>query len=185
MDWIGSPRSVCSSGGGRAGSARQSFGRRGRLCGAMLLSFCLGVANGCYTYVPVASAPPSGSVLSLQLNDTGRVALGATLGPTVERIQGAVESSSDSAYVLRMQSVTLFNGQSNGWTGERVVVGKRFVTNTNRREFSTGKTTLAVVVGVGAVVAFVLTRGLLGSGNPDTDPGGGGPPTGSIRLWSH
>jgi hypothetical protein len=147
----------------------------------MLLSFCLGVTNGCYSYVPVASAPPSGSVLSLQLNDTGRVALGPTLGPTVEKIQGAVESSSDSAYVLRMQSVTFFNGQSSGWTGERVVVGKRFVSNTNLREFSSSKTTLAVVVGVGAVVAFVLTRGLLGKGDPGSDPGGGGPPTGSLR----
>ena len=150
----------------------------------MLLSFCLGVANGCYTYVPVASAPPSGSVLSLQLNDTGRVALGQTLGPTVEKIEGAVESASDSEYVLRMQSVTFFNGQKSGWTGERVVVGKRFVMNTNRREFSNSRTTLAIVAGVGAVVAFMATRGLLGSGNTDTDPGGGGPPTGSLRfLW--
>lgn len=151
----------------------------------MLLSFCLGVANGCYSYVPVASAPPPGSVLSLQLNDTGRVVLGQTLGPTVDRLEGAVESSSDSEYVLRMQSVTFFNGQRSGWTGERVVVGKRFVTNTNMREFSSSKTTLAVVAGVGAVVAFVLTRGLLGSGNPDTDPGGGGPPTGSLRAPWH
>jgi hypothetical protein len=151
----------------------------------MVLSFCLGVANGCYTYVPVASAPPSGSVLSLQLNDTGRVALGQTLGPTVEKIEGAVESSSDSEYVLRMQSVTFFNGQKSGWTGERVAVGKRFVMNTERREFSSSKTTLAVVVGVGAVVAFMATRGLLGSGNPDTDSGGGGPPTGSLRLPWH
>jgi hypothetical protein len=150
----------------------------------MLLSFCLGVANGCYEYVPVASAPPSGSVVSLQLTDTGRVALGQTLGPTVEKIEGAVESSSDSAYVLRMQSVTFFNGQKSGWRGERVIVGKRFVTNPSLHEFSNSRTTLAIVVGVGAVLAFIATRGLLGSGNTDTDPGGGGPPTGSFRsLW--
>ena len=151
----------------------------------MLLSFCLGVTNGCYAYVPAASAPPSGSILELQLTDTGRVALGRTLGPTVEKIEGAVESSSDSAYVLRMQSVTFFNGQKSGWTGERVVVGKQYVTNPNRREFSSSRTTLAVVAGVGLVLAFVATRGLLGSGNPDTDPGGGGPPTGSFRSPWH
>jgi hypothetical protein len=148
----------------------------------MLLSFCLGVANGCYSYVPVASAPTSG-VISLLLTDTGRVALGGTLGPTVEKIEGAVESSTDSAYVLRMQSVTFFNGQKAGWTGERVVVGKQYVTNPSKREFSTSKTTLAVFGGVGAVIAFIATRGLLGSGNPDGGPDGGGPPTGSIRIW--
>lgn len=148
----------------------------------MLLSFCLGVANGCYSYIPVASAPTSG-VVSLLLTDSGRVALGRTLGPTVEKIEGAVETSTDTAYVLRMQSVTFFNGQRAGWTGERVVIGKQYVTNPSKREFSTGKTTLAVVGGVGAVIAFVLTRGLIGSGNSDGDPGGGGPPTGSIRIW--
>lgn len=146
----------------------------------MLLSFCLGVANGCYSYVPVASAPTSG-VVSLLLTDTGRVALGRTLGPTVEKIEGAVESSTDSAYVLRMQSVTFFNGQRSGWMGERVVVGKQYVTNPSKREFSTGKTTLAVAGGIAAVIAFIAGRGLLGSGNPDGDPGGGGPPTGSFR----
>jgi hypothetical protein len=151
----------------------------------MLLSFCLGVANGCYAYVPVASAPPSGAIISLDLNDTGRVALGKTLGPTVEKIEGAVESSSDSAYVLRMQSVTFFNGQKSGWTGERIVVGRQYVANPSRREFSTSRTTLAVVGGLGAVLAFIASRGLLGNGNPDTDPGGGGPPTGSFRPSGH
>lgn len=150
----------------------------------MLLSFCLGVANGCYSYVPVASAPTSG-VVSLLLTDTGRVALGRTLGPTVEKIEGAVESSSDSAYVLRMQSVTFFNGQRSGWMGERVVVGKQFVTNPSKRQFSSSRTTLAVVGGVAAVIAFIASRGVLGGGTPDTDPGGGGPPTDSFRpRWN-
>lgn len=151
----------------------------------MLLSFCLGVSNGCYAYIPVGSAPPSGSVVSLQLNDTGRVALGQTIGPSVEKIEGAVESSSDSAYVLRMQSVTFFNGQKGNWTGERVVVGKQFVTNPSKRQFSSSRTTLAVVGGVAAVIAFIATRGVLGGGTPDTDPGGGGPPTDSFRpRWN-
>jgi hypothetical protein len=151
----------------------------------MPLSFCLGSASGCYSYVPVSSAPASGSVVSLQLNDNGRVALGQTLGPTVESIEGAVEASSDSDYVLRMQSVTFFNGQKSAWTGERVVVGRQFVSNTSRRQFSNSKTTLAIVGGVGAVLAFIASRGLLGSGNSPTDPGGGGPPTGSMRSPSH
>jgi len=151
----------------------------------MLLSFCLGIANGCYSYVPVASTPAPGSVLSLQLNDSGRVALGKTLGPTVDKLEGAVESASDSAYTLKMQSVTFFNGQRSDWTGESVLVGKRYVVNTNRRVFSNSKTTLAVVGAVGAIVAFIATRAVLGSGTPDTDPGGGGPPTGSFRGWSH
>jgi hypothetical protein len=117
--------------------------------------------------------------VSLQLNDNGRVALGQTLGPTVESIEGAVEASSDSDYVLRMQSVTFFNGQKSAWTG------RQFVSNTSRRQFSNSKTTLAIVGGVGAVLAFIASRGLLGSGNSPTDPGGGGPPTGSMRSPSH
>src|SRR5258705_13325777 len=110
-----------SSGVGRANRARPLSGRYLR---AMLLSFCLGIANGCYSYVPVASTPAPGSVLSLQLNDSGRVALGKTLGPTVDKLEGAVESASDSAYTLKMQSVTFFNGQTSDWTGESVSVGK-------------------------------------------------------------
>jgi hypothetical protein len=151
----------------------------------LLLSFCLGVANGCYAYVPVASTPAPGSILSLQLNDNGRAALGTTLGPTVDKVEGSVESASDSSYVLRMKSVTFFNGQTSNWTGESVTVGKQYVNNTNRRVFSNSRTTLAVVGAVGAVVAFIATRGVLGSGTPDTDGGGGGPPTGSFRGWWH
>lgn len=176
---------VRSSGGGRANRARPLSGRRFVLWRAMLLSFCLGVTNGCYSYVPVASTPAPGSVLSLQLNDSGRVALGRTLGPTVDKIEGAVESASDSSYVLKMQSVTFFNGQTSNWTGESVAVGKQYVSNTSRRVFSNSRTTLAVLGGVGAVIAFIATRAVIGSGTPDSDPGGGGPPTGSFRGWWH
>ena len=148
----------------------------------LLLVFCLGAVDGCYAYTPLESAPPSGSIVSFQLNDPGRVALGQSLGPSVEKIEGAVESATDSSYVLRMQSVTFVNGQTSNWTGERVVVGKQFVMNSRERQFSSSRTTLAVVGGAAAVAAFIVTRGILGSGTPDTDGQGGGPPTDSFRI---
>ena len=149
----------------------------------MILAFSLGVSSGCYSYVPVSSTPASGSVVSLHINDVGRVALGRTIGPAVERIEGKVESATDSAYVLRMQSVTHFNGQQASWTGERVVVEREFVTNSATRIFSRSKTAGAIAGGAAALVAFIATRALLGSGNEPGDPdNGGGPPTDAFRL---
>lgn len=146
------------------------------------LALSLGVVGGCYAYTPMQTAPPPGTVVSFELNDPGRVALGQSIGPSAEKIEGALESATDSSYVLKMQSVTFVNGQQTDWTGEHLVVGRQFVTNLTQRQFSSGRTTLAVLGGIAAAAAFVATRSVLGGGNPDTDGTGGGPPTDSFRA---
>lgn len=144
----------------------------------------MGVANGCYVYTPVQPVPVNETV-SFRVNDAGRVALGQSLGPSVDRIEGLVASMNDSAYVLNVRSVTYFNGQANPWSGERVVVGKAFVFDPSARRFSKSRTALAIGAGVGAVVGFIVTRALLGRGNPDIEvPGGDGSGTGQFRAPS-
>lgn len=144
----------------------------------------MGIANGCYVYTPVQPVPVSETV-SFRVNDAGRVALGQSLGPAVDRIEGVVASVNDSAYVLNMRSVTYFSGDSNAWSGERVEVGKSFVFAPAARRFSRSRTALAIGGGVAAVVGFIVTRALLGKGSPDTeDPGGGGGGTNQLRTPS-
>lgn len=138
--------------------------------------FALGFAQGCYEYTPARTTPMIGSTLSLDLTDRGRVGMGDQIGPSARTIEGVVRAQDDSAYMLKVSSVVYLNGQLNRWTGEPLTVSRGFVTNLRERQFSRSRTALVAAIGVGAVVAFIVSRGLLGFGNttPDTGPGQGG-----------
>ena len=90
---------------------------------------------GCYTTGPVMSAPAPGTTVLLDLNDPARVQLGDRIGPSAARIEGIVQAQNDTAYMLRISSVTYLNGQSNKWSGEPLTVPASLVSSARVREF--------------------------------------------------
>lgn len=149
--------------------------RRGRrFAGGCLLAFLNGVASACYVNTPLVAAPAPGDRLDLELNDRGRVGLGENIGPAAITVAGELQEQTDSAYMIRVASVGYVNGQSNKWNGEPLTVKKDFVKDVSERKLSRGRSFLAAGILTGVVLTFALTRNLLGAGNSDREPGGGG-----------
>lgn len=149
----------------------------GHLHGALrgiLLCFASGLIQGCYVYTPVMGHPAPTAYVALDITDRGRVGLGDLIGPAATRVEGVVQSETDSVYALNVASVGYLNGQSNRWSGEPLTVRKDFIGSVRERKFSRGRTALATGSAVGGVLLFALTRGLLGFGGGSG--GGGGDP---------
>lgn len=136
----------------------------------MLLS---GFASGCYTTVPVASTPRPGHILVMELNDRGRVALGPSIGDAATKVEGLLDSRTDSAYVVKVKSVVYMNGSNTRWTDEPLTVQSDLVRELRERKFSPTRTALLAGGAAGAVVAFFASLGVLGFGTPDTQKGPG------------
>src|SRR4051812_26198950 len=128
--------------------------KSGRAGVAYLLVFLLGFTSGCYSFAPVVTTPAPGTQLVLGLNDQGRVALGQSVGPAAQTIEGTLQAKNDSAYVIAVNSVRYFNGGTNVWSGEPLTVATSLVQEAQVRRFSPGKTALAVAVGAAAVLSF-------------------------------
>lgn len=142
-----------------------------RLLGrAAVLAFLTGVATGCYSYLPLPASPATGTEVKLDISDQGRVALGESLGPSVRFIEGRLQAASDTGYVMNVSSVGYVNGTENKWSGERVVVRPAYVSAAKERRLSKGKTWFGIAVGVGAALAYILTRSIFASGSPDPEP---------------
>jgi hypothetical protein len=137
-------------------------------------AFLVAVLSGCYVYSAAPAAPPPGTYLLLDLTDRGRVALGDSIGSGARALEGTAVSSTDSAYSLRVTRVSYLNGQSNSWTGERLVVPRDLVTNAKEKRFSRSRTWIAAAAVGAGLVAFIASRGLLGFGSGGSD--GGQPP---------
>jgi hypothetical protein len=144
---------------------------------AVLVGAAVSGAGACYSYAPAASTPAPGATVSLALTDAGRVALGPSIGDAARSLEGVVESVRDSGFALRMRSVSYVNGQTNNWTGERLMVPRQHVTNARERRFSRGRTALVAVGAVGGIIAFIASRNLLGSGTSVDKPGGDNTPS--------
>jgi hypothetical protein len=165
-------------GGRRAGecasSAHSPIRRNARTARCCALGFVLGVSSGCYVYPPVVTTPSPGAELRLDLNDRGRAALGALIGPSAVNVEGVLQSSPDTAYMLGVTSVTYSRGQTNKWSGEPLTVSKDFVVNTTQRTFSRRRTWLTAAGMAAGVAALIATRDLFGRGSEPPDGGGGG-----------
>ena len=114
-----------------------------------------------------------GQVLVMDLNDNGRVALGPSIGPAATRIEGLLDSRTDSAYVVKVSSVVYMNGSNNRWTNEPLTIRSDLVRELRERKFSRSRSMLLAAGIVGGTVAFIASRGLLGFGTPNTDKGPG------------
>lgn len=161
---------------GRVGGAPRALPAGWRLRRACGLAFLAGTTTGCYSYVPLQPAAVGpGARVVLEVNDRGRVALTDSLGPSVDRIEGEVQSRSDSSYLLSVVFVDYVNGSRHAWAGEPLSVPADAVGGLRERRISRGRTALAIVGGIGAVLAFALTRDLLGHGSVGKEPPDPGP----------
>ena len=166
--------------GAAARAARAPAPRAVRVRRTGLLT-ALAANAACYTTHPLMAAPEPGAVAVVSLNDRGRVALGEAIGPNADRVEGSVVSRSDTSFVLAVRTVDYIGGASNEWKGESVTVPVAGVRGMTEKRFSKARTYLAAGALVAGVVAFIVTRSLLGeSGTLVEDPGSGNPPSGSF-----
>jgi hypothetical protein len=140
---------------------------------AAFLGLFTGFSAGCYSTVPVASAPQPGEILVMELNDQGRVALGPSVGSAARTIEGTLDARTDSAYTVRVASVVYLNGTNNRWTNESLTIRSDLVRELREKKFSRSRTALLAGGIVGGAVAFIASRGVLGLGTPDRDKGPG------------
>lgn len=126
------------------------------------------VLQGCYTYVPFGGVTVTpGMHVSLELNDRGRVALGERLGPELLRVDGALQDVDDTTLVLRVAQVRDINGGIVKWSDERVRLKQDYTKQIFERRLDKPKTGMFVAGVVALLGAFVLTRNLVGSADPD------------------
>jgi hypothetical protein len=138
---------------------------------AALLGLFTGFSAGCYTTVPVSSTPQPGQVLVLDLNDQGRAALGPSVGASVTRIEGTLDTRTDSAYTVKVASVVYMNGSNNRWTNEPLTIRSDLVRDMREKKFSRSRSGLLAAGIVGLAAGFIVSRDLLGLGTPDRDKG--------------
>ncbi|HEX5436224.1 MAG TPA: hypothetical protein VFW98_03640 [Gemmatimonadaceae bacterium] len=157
--------------GGRG--ARDAWRVSRRLGFTLALAFTL--LEGCYTYVPFNAAMPApGTQLELVLNDQGRVAVGERLGPEVASVDGTLVGITGPRYELHIAKVQYLDGTSSSWGGEGVELLQQHIKSVLERKFSKGRTVAAILAGVGAVSAFIITRNIIGNGTGEPPLKGGG-----------
>jgi hypothetical protein len=132
----------------------------------------LGLA-GCYTLQPArGESPQVGTRVAFDVNDAGRVALGGSMGPEIDQVEGRLLERTDDEYVLAVANVKLLRGGHQVWGGETVRIKSDHVATTYTRRFSRARTVGLAIAGGGAV-AFLVTRAITGAGDRDetTIPG--------------
>jgi hypothetical protein len=149
--------------------------RNSRAC-LVVAGLLPGLLGACYSYRSLATTPAPSSRVSLVLTDQGRAEAAERIGPQTERVEGAVVSSTDSAYLLAVSAVQPISGQLVRWSGETVTVRRDQVALLYERRLSKGRTALFAGAVVGVVVAAISTS-LFGFGSEDVPivpPGEGG-----------
>jgi hypothetical protein len=137
-----------------------------RLC-MMGLAVAMVGASACYTLEPIrGSSPVLGTRIALDVNDAGRVALGGSMGPEIDRVEGRLIERTNGEYLLGVTSVVLLRGGVQTWKGEQVVVKPEFVSTVYERRLDKARTGLFAAVVAGSVIA-IASQSLLTSGSED------------------
>lgn len=132
--------------------------------------------SACYVYVPLSTTPEPGVRLAVELNDVGRVGVANNVGPEVGRVEGFLQSRSDSQYVIRVADVFGLYGTRTRWAGEPVTFRSEYLRTVRARRLSRGRTAALVSTLAVALGTFIVTRDLLGLGGgtdvppPDREP---------------
>jgi hypothetical protein len=138
----------------------------------LLAAFALALTSACYDVQPMVSATPApGTRLALSINDTGRVALGGTMGPEIRRVEGNLLDRDENTYLLAVTGVNLLNGDFQKWDGETVRIQSNMVNGLYERRFSKGRT--IAFVGLVALAATVIKVPWIKSqldGDPHPEP---------------
>jgi hypothetical protein len=168
-------------------AVRRAFGAAGRVLGVNLYRTIasLGIAStivwtsGCYAYaVKPVSEVSQDAVVTADINDAGRVALGDRVGPEVMRVEGKVVQRSDSSVRLLVSEVTYLNGTTQEWQGQEVALRAQDVKAVTQQSFSRSRTALLIGAIAVGFVATILGLNFLGitSGDPNRDKGSEPPP---------
>jgi len=125
---------------------------------------------GCYTLQPVgAVVPHEGTKVAFGVNDMGRAALGGSMGPEIDQVEGNLLESDTDAYLLSVTSVRSLRGGEQRWAGEAIRIKREFVSNTYVRKFSASRTVAVSALGAVAIAAIVKGS-LLGEGSIEDPP---------------
>lgn len=137
-----------------------------------------GLLGACYTYrlVPSTSIQPATQV-SVVLSDYGRLEAARQIGPAAARVEGAVVSASDTAYLLAVSGVKPISGSWVKWSGEAVSMRRDYVALAYERRPARGRTVLLVTGAAFTALTVMVNLNILGFGRLDIPliPGGGDP----------
>jgi len=128
-------------------------------------------SSGCYSLERVnGSSPIPGTRIALDVNDAGRVALGGSMGPEIDRVEGTLIERTNGEYLLGVTSVSLLRGGGvQTWKGEQVVVKPEFVSTVYERRLDKARTGLFAAAIAGGVIA-IASQSLLANGTEDNAP---------------
>lgn len=123
---------------------------------------------GCYTLQPTGGpVPQPGTIIGLDINDAGRLALGGAMGPEIGQVEGRLVEKDSSEYVVAVTALHLLRGGDQVWHGETIRIKSEYVTSIYERRFSAARSAALAAAGVGAV-AIIATRSLIGLGSSDS-----------------
>jgi len=120
---------------------------------------------GCYTLQPARGVTPElGTRVGLDVNAAGRLALGGSMGPEIDQVEGKLLERTADEYVLSVSSVRYLRGGGHQtWTGESVRIKTEHVATVYTRQFSKPRT-IALAAAGGGALAFIVTQSLVGHG---------------------
>lgn len=143
---------------------------RARSIGSVVVGLLLA---GCYTLQPARGVTPElGTRVAFDVNDAGRLALGGSMGPEIDQVEGKLLERTADEYVLAVSSVRYIRGGGHQtWTGESVRIKSDHVATVYTRQFSKPRT-IALAAAGGGALAFIVTQSLIGRGqDAPTVPG--------------
>lgn len=134
---------------------------------AVVAGLAVLLQSACYTFVPTGGVVPAvGTRIALRINDAGRLALGGSMGPEIDQVEGMLQKKDSVEFVLAVRSVHTIRGGDQAWSGEQVRVKAAYVTGVSERKLSKSRTIVASAVSVGLLV-YLVRMSLNGSGTFD------------------
>jgi hypothetical protein len=110
----------------------------------------------------------------LVLNDKGRIEVSDKLGSAVDKVEGMLTAQNSDSYTIAVSEVYQLGGNSSKWNGEAVTIAKDGTVGYQIHRFNQTRTVVLAAALAAAVVVFLVSAGLKGSGSGDTSSGGSG-----------
>jgi hypothetical protein len=103
-------------------------------------------------------------LVTFDITDVGRSALGGSMGPEIVQIDGRVIGKEPDGVLVGVSGVRFIGGGTAAWRGEQVRIRPDYVRTTYERRLSKGRTWGLAAAGVG-LAAYLVTRSIIGSGS--------------------
>ena len=144
---------------------------------ASALAAALMLQQGCYNATPVVGAAtlPAGLV-TIQVNDRGRLLVGNKLGSLVDKVVGRIVHADSVNIEVAVETAQDARGSFARWGGEKFTIPREGIGTMNEKKVSRWRTGLLLGgIVVGLIVGLLTINGSAfgGDGSP---PSGGGEP---------